>query len=554
MKRITTLLLMLAFLLSVGASASGLPEPGTYPLTDEPIEITVMVFEDTNSDYDYYTNHNTVWMEEKTGIHVNWVTAPLENFVTKMQLSLSAGDPIDLYCMGTTGVTPTMVVKFADQGLIIPIEDLIDNNTVYMKERLDSIEGWREALTTPDGHIYALPWYQDAFHAMYYGKMWVNLVWLENVGLEIPTTIEEFEDMLIAFRDEDANGNGDPDDEIPLIGAVDNFGCKIDTFLMSAFIYDDGQNRLMVDEDGKVIPVFTQDKFREGLEWLAHLYDEGLIYPDSFSINRNQRNALNSENYESRCGAMPNYHMFIGSRGEGEPVRWIEYEPIKPLVGPDGLQITRYDFTAPFGLASTAGFIPATCKDPELVIQWLDLLFSDEGMVIQNLGAYGLNYTDADEGTLGIDGSPARYKGIPLPDDSPYNYANLCWGQRFPMFWDAYSRNGSQQPADLRAEDGSGQEGFLYQKTLENYAPYGAPIDMMVPFLYYSEQDSAEVARLQVSINTYVEECIAKFINGQLDIDSDDWDKYKAELDTMGLETYIDIVQRNYDVSAFAKK
>lgn len=555
MKRFVCLLLAAILMLSVTAFAADLPAPGTYPLSEDGEEITVMVYYDTGAQFDWATNYNTEWMEEQTGIHVNWLTLPIENFLVKMQLALSGGDQIDLICMGGNSqcaVTTSMVCKFADQGLILPIEDLIENNTVYMKERFDSVEGWREALTTPDGHIYAVPWYHDGFHAMYYGKMWINLTWLDNLSLAIPTTIDEFENMLIAFRDEDANGNGDPNDEIPMIGAIDNFGCKIDTFLMSAFIYDDGENRLMINEDGAVIPVFTQDTFREGLTWLAHLYDENLIYPDSFSISRSERNAINSENYESRCGAMPNIHHAIGSRAADEPVRWIEYEPIKPLVGPDGLQVTRYDFTFGYGLDNTAGLIPATCKDPELIMQWLDLLFSDEGMYVQYLGEYGVAWTEADEGTLGVDGSPARWKTLPIDEDSPY-YNNTCWNQRFPMFFDAYARNGRQQPGDLRAEDGSGLEGFLYQKSYENYAPYGAAIETMVPPLYFGEEDASEVARLRTDINTYVEECIAKFINGQLDIESDDWDNYLAELKSMGLETYIDIIQRNYDASAFAK-
>ena len=81
---------------------------------------------------------------------------------------------------------------------------------------------------------------------------------------------------------ETLNGNGDPNDEIPMIGAIDTYGAKIDTYLMCAFIYDDGQNRLMINDDGQVIAVFTQPEFKEGLKYLAGLYSENLIYPDSF--------------------------------------------------------------------------------------------------------------------------------------------------------------------------------------------------------------------------------------------------------------------------------
>ena len=445
-----------------------------------------------------------------------------------------------------------MLCKYAEQGLILPIEDLIDNNTVYMKAALDSVEGFRQALTTPDGHIYAVPWYNEAYHEMYYGKMWINMTFLENCGLDVPETYKEFEEMLIAFRDMDANGNGDPNDEIPLIGATDNFGCKLDTYLMSAFIYDDGEDRLMINDNGEVISVFTQEKFKEGLQWLAHLYDEGLIYPDSFAQTRRQRNEINSRVYESMCGAMPNIHHDIGSRQTGEPQRWVEYEPIPPIEGPDGLRTTRVTYFARFGLNRTAGFIPASCRQPELVIQWLDKLYTEDGYLAQCRGEYGVVWTDADEGTLGIDGSPADYKWITLEADHP-SYANTCWFQRFPMFYTAERRNVLQQPGNMKAEDGTGLESFLYHYSKVNYAPYGVAFENVVPPMYYSEADASEIARLKTNINTYVEEAIARFITGQLDVETD-WENYLAELDAMGLERYLEIVQTNYDASAFAVK
>ena len=42
-----------------------------------------------------------------------------------------------------------------------------------------------------------------------------NTEWLDRLGMEMPTTLDEFYNMLVAFRDEDANGDGDPTNEIP---------------------------------------------------------------------------------------------------------------------------------------------------------------------------------------------------------------------------------------------------------------------------------------------------------------------------------------------------
>ena len=339
-----------------------------------------------------------------------------------------------------------------------------------------------------------------------------------------------------------------------MIGAIDSYGAKIDTYLMCAFIYDDGQNRLMINDDGQVIAVFTQPEFKEGLKYLAGLYSENLIYPDSFTENRTQRNEINSRKYESVCGAIPNIHHAIGSRDTdaGETARFLEYEPIKPLVGPDGLQTTRVNYFDNFGLSGATGIIPATCDQPELVMQWADLLYTDEGIMMQDLGIKGVSWDDPDEGAIGVDGSPATYKKLTMTPDQEY-YGNMNWGQIFPMFLSAEHRLGYQQTEGMMAPDGSGTEAFLYYYSHENYAPYGIAQKNVVPPLYYSEEDSSEIAMLQTNINTYVEECIAKFIVGQMNLDTD-WDAFQTELKNMNIDRYLEIIQTTYDASAFSGK
>jgi putative aldouronate transport system substrate-binding protein len=356
--------------------------------------------------------------------------------------------------------------------------------------------------------------------------------------------------MLIAFRDKDANGNGDPTNEIPMMGAIDNMGSRLDTFLVSAFIYDDGENRLFLD-NGKVIAAFAQPEFRDGLRYLNDLFNEGLIYKESFTQTREIRNQLNSQKYESIAGAIPNIHFFIGSREEGEPARWIEYEPIKPIAGPKGVQVTRYDYYGKFSMSNPAGFIPDTCKNPELVVRWLDWFMSEEGTFMLRWGEEGLGWEKADPGATGVDERPATFKQIVLQPGDKY-YGNMVWGQDYPNYNSAESRMGQQQPGDMLAPDGSGTEKFLYIKTKENYAPYGMPIEQLIPPMFYDADQAAVIAQLTTDINTYVEESIAKFIIGDMSLETD-WDRYLNELENLGLSRYLDIIQQTYDKSAFKK-
>ncbi|MDL2233124.1 extracellular solute-binding protein [Ruminococcaceae bacterium OttesenSCG-928-L11] len=408
------------------AEDSNFNELGTFPIVKE--KETINVYHSLGEpEFDVETNWMTQYYEEKTNIHVVWNMHPVEQYKEKVNLAFASSEQIDFVVAGGSPVTSfsrTDVMKYAEQGVILPINDLLENHSIHMKEQLDAYEGWREIITLPDGNIYAMPRMNECYHCMYYGKMWINQEFLKNVGLENPTTIEEFHTMLLAFRDQDANGNGDPNDEIPMIGAIDTFGSKIDTYLMSAFIYDDGENRLFL-RDGTVTAAFAQPEFQEGLKYLNMLFNDDLIYKESFTQTRDVRNKINSQKYESICGAMPNTHHVIGTREVDEPARWLDYKAIPPLVGPNGLQTTRYDYYNNFQSERTAGLIPDTCKDPALIMRWLDWFMSEEGTTMLILGEEGLGWEQPDPGSTGVDGTPATYKIKVLKPGDDY-YKTWC--------------------------------------------------------------------------------------------------------------------------------
>ena len=525
---------------------------GTFPLVKQKENVTIMIGEGSST-FNGETNWMSKFYEEKTNVHTNFVVAPLEQFKERVNLALASSERIDAVIAANSGMTAytfNEYMRFAEQGVILPIQDYIETDTIYIKNNLKLQEGWREVLTLPNGNIYAFPSLNDCYHCRYYGKMWINMEFMKNLNLRVPTTLEEFRQMLIAFRDRDANGNGDPNDEIPMMASYDHFGARVDTFLVSAFIYDDGENRLFLD-NGKVVAAFMQPEFQDGLRYLNQLYREGLIARDSFTLNRNERILLNSTKYESIIGAMPNIHHGLGNRESGEPVRWIDYEPIVPLKGPNGLQVTRYDHYQKFMITEAAGFIPVTCRNPALIMRMVDWFQTEEGNIILRYGEKGVGWDDADPGATGPDGSPAKIKPLTVPNTNPY-YGNLIWGSRFPNYSTYQFRNLAQAAADMRAEDGSGLERFLEQMSRERYEPYAQKVENLLPPLYYSGDNVLEMTSMTTNINTYVEESIAKFVVGDLNIDTG-WAAYLANLRNLGVDRYLQIIQNTYNASAFAK-
>jgi putative aldouronate transport system substrate-binding protein len=424
-----------------------------------------------------------------------------------------------------------------------------------MKANLPKVPLWREAITMPDGQIYRIPVLMDALHSTYYGKMWVNKEFLKNVGItKYPTTTEEFRQMLIAFRDKDANGNGDPNDEIPLMCATDGYYYKLDTYLMSAFVYDDGLNRLYMD-NGKVKAAFQQNEFQEGLIYLNGLYKEGLISRDSFSATMAIRNQVNSQKYESIIGVMPNpHHSGLGAREAGEPVRWIDYEPIAPLIGPHGLQVARSDPYGKFLVSAIGHMLPATAKNPALVMRFLDYFHNTvDGHLSADWGLKGIGWDDPDPGAVGADGKPAGIKVIERQPGDPLYGKGVAWGQQWPTFRESSYWDIRQSDVDHLAPDGTGYLGFLNDKTAKNYRPYGND-SLVVPPLWYDLAEASEMALLSTNINSYVEESIAKFVVGDIDPNrAADWNNFQTQLRNLGVERYLQIIQSTYDKSAFKK-
>jgi putative aldouronate transport system substrate-binding protein len=528
---------------------------GQYPLVKNKENITVLT-NVTSLEQNMDEYWQTQWYEQKTNVHINWQYAPNQQFKERVNLALASGEALDLVVgnpWDPTDFSRTEILRLANQKLILPLQDLIQSDTINMKKNMTDVAGWKEILTLPDGNIYGMPELEAYISVAYYGKMFVNKYFLENVGIsKIPSTPAEFKAMLVAFRDKDANGNGDPHDEIPMMGATGNYSYKIDTYLMSAFVYDDGLNRLYLN-NGKVAAAYQQPEFREGLIYLNDLYKEGLINRDTFSADIATRNRINSQKYESIIGAMPSdHHLSLGVREAEEPVRRIDYTTIPPLKGPHGLQVSRYDPYAKFRSEHISVFIPVTCKNPALILRYFDFYHTYEGSVITNFGGKGIAWDDADPGAVGAAGGPAVIKSLTIPQDSPW-YGKSAWGQKWSDFrnvdwWDKWQQNPPLSP------DGSGGEAFITQETIRSYQPYGNE-SLVVPPLWYPAEDASQIPLLTTNINTYVEEAIAKFVVGDLDPNrQSDWDTFQAQLRSLGVANYLQIVQKNYDVSPFAKK
>ena len=201
------------------------------------------------------------------------------------QLTLKvAGDELPDMLIGCS-MNVSDVNEWGGEGYFLDLSqymDLMPNLKAYF-DQYPELEAY---CTTSDGHIYGLPKLKvDMTDRL--TRSFINTQWLDNLGLSMPTSIDEYYDVLVAFKEQDANGNGDPDDEIPLLFTSDSGGyTALEKTLLDAYgIFTTDPNYvLQADESGKVELANINDTYKEYLKFMHRLYAEGLMEQEAFTI------------------------------------------------------------------------------------------------------------------------------------------------------------------------------------------------------------------------------------------------------------------------------
>ncbi len=515
------------------APASGVSAPGVFPITKQKVTLRFFGVQDPRVQNLETTNWFTQYLENKTNVHIQWDLVPSAGLDEKRKLLLASGDYPDV--LWGDGVTRDEMVTYGPSGAFVALNKLIDANAPELKKVFATHPGVKEAITAPDGNIYGMPFLSECYHCSLSQKMWVERDWLKTLGLKMPTTTDEFYAMLKAFKEKDPNGNGKAD-EIPLSGAFKGGWNSLPyDFPMNAFVYNDGDLHLMVN-DGKVGFAANKPEWRDGLRYMNKLFKEGLVDPASFTQDAAQL---------QRLGENPDA-VILGAAGGGWPGNFITwnspskrstlYDILPPITGPKGQRNTGYYPQDPF-----AGnfVITKAAKTPEIAVKWADQFYTDEVTLMTSFGREGQEWNWASPGDIGINGKPAIWKmGTPLATPQA-----VTWYISGIFNNDARFRLGQAFPKDADPFDPANLELLLYRGSAQYET---AKPKQYYPTIWMTKDVSNELTQLETAIKEYVSESTAKFIVGDMSIDSD-WDSYVREFDKLNLARVLQIRQQAYD-------
>ena len=544
-----TLMLMLILVSTIGVQAQPdiVTAPGELPIVTEPITLKVLIAQ-TSRISDYVDNDFTRWVQEQTGINLDIEVVPSADAQAKLNVTLASGELPDVL-IGMP-FTAASLAQTGSDGLLLPLNNLIDeygyeSKVIFEDER----PFYKSLITAPDGNIYGLPHINECFHCFSSQKMYVYRPWLDVLGLEEPTTTQEFKDMLIAFRDQDPNGNGVAD-EIPMSGAeLIGWHTGIEEFLMNSFVFyqriDVGSDRLMLDDNGMIQASYTQEGYKEGVKYIADLYAEGLIDPNALIQDRDQlqilgNNGMGEEGGVNIVGAIPGgwFGQFTQVLYADEGGRADEWFIIGPLENPEGFRTSGY---APWGLSYGRWAISADTEYPEAAFRLGDFMYNAEVTTRNVFGELDRDWRWSTEDEVGLDGGPALYTN--LSDFGDEGLTNQHWNQAGITY-----RTSEYRLA--QADDGNQYvEVHLLEATRDKYVPYAPDVNQLIPPLVFGVDESREVGELKLALDTYVDEMFVQFITGAIPID-EAWDEYLATLDSIGLPRYLEIYQEAYDAQA----
>ena len=454
-------------------------------------------------------------LEKQTGVHIDWNLVPTANWDTKRSLILSGNLPDGFFAASYPDYEMNEAIK---DGVFISLTDLIEEHAPNIKKVFERAPYLKALVTSEDGNIYSLPVVEELALGHARNFVSINKTWLDELGLSVPETPEEFKTALIAFRDNDMNGNGDPNDEIPF-AFLNMFWCSDIGDLMAAFGVADNNEHVIVTEDHELVFTANRDEYRAALEYFADLYKEGLIDPEAFTA-ADQFQLILAKGQSHRLGA---YIWWETAEVAGEFKD--EYVLMQPWKNASGQRVTGRSNDKDGGKG--AFMITSACKDPVALIKWVDTLYDPYMAAQVHWGPPGEDNLLIDkDGYLAYNPNLKTEAGERRQQIAP-NGVGCILNEDFGTVVDAEPR------AMERLED--------IRKYFEPYMPTN---NFPKGHIAFTDAEIGTIGEIEQMISDYVRESRAEFITGGVTDKS--WNAYVEALDTYGLDTLMNVYREGY--------
>lgn len=480
-------------------------------------------------------NKRTIFkrLEAETNVHVEWTAISSDQWADKIALNMANAKTLTDFVFNA-GFSNSNLLRYAEQGVIINVEEYIDDNMPNLKAVFDKYPEYRKMCEDADGHIWALPWIEQlgsgktAIQAVGSNMAFINKTWLEFLGLKMPKTVDEFEAVLLAFK----NNASKLQEKFGIEGDIIPMSCIVNdqdpALIVNGFgdgygDVDLGQH-ITVTDNKEVICTATTDGFKKGMRYLNKLYQQGLIDPECFTQEWSTYVAKGKSHRYGVC--------FSWDVANIDNIK--DFVPL-PALKADTLNVT------PMNASYTSGFdrgrcvVTTKCKNPAFVCAWLDKMYEPFQSPQNNWGTYGED-DDFDIFQLGVNKNGERMLvHTELKDASPVEVREAeCVGGPLAILDEYYGKyvtcpDDAQYRLDWIKD--------VYTADMKQKYCY--------PNVFMTAADTEKLTNIQADLITYIRSSRSSFImNG---ISDAEWDKYVKQVEAYGLKEYLGIFQQYLD-------
>ncbi len=520
MKR--TLALVLALLMLAASMMTAGCAETTLPISEKPITLSCWVL-DVNNSGKFADSKLWDWLAEKTNIHFD-VTVFSMSQQEALQLRFATLEDLPDVAL-RLDMDAGLLADACEGGFLVELTDeLLQEHAPYWYHFLQENP---QASTMTRGYRVGLP---NVNYVEYVGnlrdQLLLNKVWLDELDLEVPTTVKEFTAVLQAFKDNAGKGSI-PEEAIPFYYQWNHRITGMFDVLGFWGVTVTNVNWLAV-KDGKVVFQAVNPQIKEPIKYLAELYAKGLTPAESFTDDRNMSIA--------RTSSETPYIGFFTSFNNSKPDTYI---PVAPMDTETGVKpvIRKQEFTYEgrddFLIFSHNPYIPETLR----LIDWM--ASDPEATANFQLGMQGY-YWDYDENGKITPFSTEKGEEIKAKvGEEEYKlnsgFGNFIAGIRAEDFYAHYNDIGYEDPTS---------RAWAYENIYKDYVPQG---ETNYRSASTGDEDLDQRRKdLAVDIDNLRSTTLARWITGQGDIDAE-WDAYVQKMNDLGLEEYLRLCQQGYD-------
>lgn len=527
-----------ASLAGCGGGNTNQVEPGTVNTNTDQTEFNIISgISALSSGYD--DNPVLKEMAENAGISITWETMS-DSLSEQVNIRIAGNDLPDAF--NAVGFSNYDLTNYGQDGTFIDLTPYI--NEEYMPNLtkiLDEHPDIRAAITMDDGCIYGLPAGEQMGTAGV-GKAedyniytipqysMINKTWLDELGLEVPTTLDELHDVLVAFQENDMAtmyGN-DAGQTIPLSFGIDQW-CWGQNIYYAGFGFTNWTNDvcadLLLQPDGTVNFVSDDDNYRAALEYFHDWFTEGLIDQEVFSQDDTQYMAKCSQ---GRVGVATWWYIeeLMGDHAD-------DYVFLPVLDGPDGTHnVTVRDGG---GINSGSLSITSACESPINLLKFYDQWYIPENTMQLQYGPIGTYFTGQDENGLWQSVTDEEAQAQFGKSAGELKSEMEVAGPKL-ILSDYYANVFEMEP---RAQERLTDLYDYWMQYVDDTTTY--PIDCV-----FTSDELDTIDRYRVDFENFVAEQEAAWLRDG-GITDETWAAYKDNLNSYGMDKLLEVYQAAYD-------